>query len=85
MAITLTYTIGGDIQEEGTPARRLKDAIDYRAGDENGEGRPTTMAEYKDYVDGLLTRALVSYVRRAEQAKLEEERAAILDLEITIN
>jgi hypothetical protein len=87
MAFVLNYEVPGDVAEAGTPAFRLKRAIDlattYDPGIDGGaDTTPQSAAEYREYIDELITSALVAFVKRQEEAEIEQQKEALTAIDV---
>lgn len=79
MAIQVTITIPGELNDPTSPVSRLKAVIDWQFGDDpDAEGFPQTPAEYKQFVANWLVNQLKAEVLRRER---DRKRAQLIQVD----
>lgn len=78
MAFTVSITIPGDAQTEGSAAYRVKEAVDWLYKD-RPEEQPTTTSDYHDIIADWMKNALRHQVRRQEEDKARRQALESID------
>ena len=88
MAYQFTYTLPGDVGEEGTAANRLKEAIDWLhrhepiPGDNEVSEKPQSPADYKQFVDNMVIGTIKSFILQQEESKRRAQLGELSDIDI---